>query len=70
MASCELLNSCEFFCNVLTDLQDETSYLVNKFCKGNYIMCARYRICQQYGRDKIPKGLYPEDGITSDNCPY
>ncbi len=61
MANCDLLSTCDFFNNIMPDLPATSEYLKNKYCKGIYCDCARYRVCKEYGRDKVPKGLFPQE---------
>ncbi|MFX1374343.1 MAG: hypothetical protein ACFFA0_00885 [Promethearchaeota archaeon] len=30
-----------------------------KYCKTNYITCARYIVAQSLGKEKVPKDLFP-----------
>lgn len=63
MANCELISSCTFYKDVVHGFPDIAGYL-NKYCKGAYWECARYRIYKEYGRDKVPKGLFPQESIN------
>jgi hypothetical protein len=38
-----------------------TEYLRDMYCKGHFTECAIYRISGVYGKDKVPKYLYPSD---------
>ena len=64
MANCELIGSCTFYKDVVHGFPDIAGYLINKYCKGAYRECARYRIYKEYGRDKVPKGLFPQENIN------
>ena len=62
MAGCDLRVSCFFFNDMATDMPHTTDYLRNLYCTGAcYAECALYRISKVYGKDKVPKYLYPND---------
>ncbi len=64
MADCELISSCVFYDNVVHGFPATADYLINKYCKGSYWECARYKIYMVHGRDKVPKGLFPQENIN------
>ena len=62
MVCCDLLDSCFFFNDQATDMPHTTEYLRNLYCKGDcFNECALYMISEIYGKDKVPKYLYPND---------
>jgi hypothetical protein len=63
MADCELISSCSFYNNVVHGFPGIADYLKNKYCKGIYWECARYKIYKEFGKDKVPKGLFPHEEI-------
>jgi len=45
-----------------TDMPHTTEYMRNLYCNGvSFTECALYRISKDYGKDKVPKYLYPND---------
>lgn len=44
-----------------------TDYLRAHYCEGNFTECALYRISKSYGKDKVPKYLYPNDTFRTSN---
>ena len=67
MADCELISSCTFFNSVVKGFPLTSDYLKNKYCKGVYWECARYRVYRAFGKDKVPKGLFPQEEINLDD---
>ncbi len=61
MPDCELLSTCDFFNDLMPDFPATSEFLKNKYCKGIYCECARYRVCKVYGRENVPKGLFPQE---------
>ena len=62
MATCDLYNSCFFFNEQTTAMPRTTEYLRERYCAGKHFTeCALRRIANSYGKDKVPKYLYPND---------
>ena len=62
MACCELLVSCFFYNELTADMPKTTDYLRDMYCNGVcFTECTLYRISKVYGKDKVPKYLYPND---------
>jgi len=64
MANCEFLGSCNFL-NEQTAVMPYTKEhlkLKSLYCDGaSFTECAIYMISKIYGKDKVPKHLYPND---------
>ena len=63
MSTCDLFDSCFFFNEQLVDMPQTTEYLKEKYCRRDYRTCARYMINRAYGRDRVPRYLFPNDMI-------
>jgi hypothetical protein len=62
MSCCNLRDSCFFYNNELKiDMPQTTEYLRDKYCTGCFSECAIYMISKAYGKDKVPKYLFPND---------
>lgn len=62
MPHCDLRDSCFFFNGQTTDSPYTTEFLKKLYCKGFcFAECALYKISRAYGKDKVPKYLYPND---------
>lgn len=58
MAPCEMIEKCIFFNDKMAN-KPGTAEMMNKYCKGNFAECARYRVCKSLGREKVPGDLFP-----------
>ena len=72
MADCELIATCIFFNNVMTDMPIMSGIMKDKYCRGDNNKCARYMIFKEVGREKVPSDLFPverekADKIISEN---
>ena len=61
MVHCIFLDSCFFFNNGLSEMPCTTESLKDKYCRGNFVECARFAVSQARGRDKTPRDLSPND---------
>jgi hypothetical protein len=61
VAYCDLRDSCFFFNELIFDMPHTSEYLRDHYCKGDFTKCALYRISSYYGKEKVPKYLYPND---------
>ncbi|RII31623.1 MAG: hypothetical protein CXR30_02075 [Geobacter sp.] len=59
--ACEILACCQFFNDKMKDMPNTAEYIKKKHCLGDFESCVRYRIYKEFGGDKIPLYLYPED---------
>jgi hypothetical protein len=57
---CELLEGCPFFQTPkMSSNSDIVNSLIEVYCKGNPLLCARRRVAIAVGREKVPDGLSP-----------
>jgi len=61
MITCELSSTCIFFNDMMPDMPAVSEYLKEKYCHGNFEPCARYQIYLEFGREKVPVGLFPNE---------
>ncbi len=61
MTVCELCDTCLFFNDKMPDMPAVANFLKDKYCRGNFETCARYRIYQEFGRCNVPSGLFPNE---------
>lgn len=61
MLICDLNETCIFFNDKMPDMPDVAGYLKDKYCRGRYEECARFRIFQEFGREHVPAGLFPNE---------
>ena len=59
--ACELFDCCQFFKDNMKYLPKAAEYIKNMLCFGDYEVCNRYRIYKEFGGDKVPPGLDPND---------
>ena len=59
MEECEKLSACLFFNDKLSKMPATSSMLKERYCKKDKSKCARYRISQALGKDKVPSDLFP-----------
>ena len=61
MANCELLAGCIFFNDKMSDYTAAIDFLKKKYCVGDNSECGRYVVFKAFGREKVPKDLFPND---------
>jgi hypothetical protein len=59
MDRCELHTSCFFFNEQVSNMPQFLGPLRDNYCDGNFVNCARFKISQALGRDKVPTFMYP-----------
>ena len=59
LMKCDRLDSCPFFNDKMTMEQGIGSIFKKKYCLGNYVLCARYKIQSELGIAFVPDNLYP-----------
>jgi len=67
MAECELTEGCIFFNDKMQSMPSMANMYKQRYCKGDFEICARYRVFKAIGRENVPSDLYPneENKITS-----
>lgn len=67
MPVCELCDTCIFFNDKMPDMPAVADFLKDKYCRGTYDICARFRIYREFGRENVPAGLFPnEEAMVQD----
>lgn len=61
MPVCELCDTCLFFNDKMPDMPAVADFLKEKFCRADFVACARYRIYLEFGRENVPTGLFPNE---------
>ena len=61
MADCALSETCIFFNDKMSDMPSMSVIYKQRYCKGDWETCARYRVFQAVGRENVPTDLYPND---------
>ena len=56
---CECLAGCIFFNDKMSDMPTCAEQYKNRYCKGDYSDCARYRVFKALGKAKVPPYLFP-----------
>lgn len=62
MANCALTETCIFFNDKMADMPSMADMYKNRYCRIDHTSCARYRVFEVLGREKVPTDLYPNDG--------
>jgi len=60
MPRCEICNGCWFYRSDISPASVEFE-LLEKYCHGAYLDCARYQFAQSLGISYLPKWLEPND---------
>ena len=58
---CDLIEGCQFFNDNMENLPKSAEYIRNKLCLGDFQLCSRYRLYQEFGGENIPPFLNPGD---------
>jgi hypothetical protein len=58
---CAHSDICDFFRRSLPSMPDDSDSLIEKYCNGNSLNCARSMVFDSFGPDKVPAGLMPGD---------
>ncbi len=66
MANCDLLSSCFFYNHELADMPCTYRHLMNKYCCGDFTKCARFVYSRNFGRNEVPKSLFPNEFYDTD----
>ena len=59
MPDCECLAACPFFNDKMADMPSMAGTYKNKYCRGDFLSCARYMVCKALGKEAVPKDLFP-----------
>jgi len=66
MANCEKLAACPFFNNKMAAIPALAEAMKQKYCRGDMSQCARYKVAQALGKEKVPGDLYPGQSERAD----
>jgi hypothetical protein len=59
MPDCEYLAACPFFNDKMAEMPSMAGIFKNKYCRGDFLSCARYTVCSALGKSNVPKDLFP-----------
>lgn len=57
--NCIKLNGCPFYNDKIQVEHGIGLIFKKKYCKGNFELCARYKVMQEAGEEYVPANLYP-----------
>ncbi|PKQ17125.1 MAG: hypothetical protein CVT67_01405 [Actinobacteria bacterium HGW-Actinobacteria-7] len=66
MNECECLPGCPFFHDKMDNMPAMADIFKNRYCLGDHFTCARHRIFESLGRDRVPHDMFPNDGEYAD----
>ena len=66
MADCEILNTCPFFNDQMSEMPAMSNIIKKRYCRGSNTLCARHMVFRVIGRDQIPADLYPSQVERAD----
>ena len=66
MTDCELISGCIFFNDKMSEFPITAERMKRDYCKGDNSACARYRVFKAFGRENVPKNLFPNDTDRAD----
>lgn len=61
MADCELADHCVVFYEKLANMPSTSRLMKGAYCKGEYADCARFKVSQVLGWERVPVGMSPSD---------
>jgi hypothetical protein len=59
VADCELLATCIFFNDHMTDMPTMSGIIKQRYCRGSNTQCARHLVYRRLDRESVPTDLYP-----------
>jgi len=59
MADCECLPNCAFFYDKMENMPSMSNILKQRYCQGDWAMCARHQVFEALGREFVPSDLFP-----------
>jgi hypothetical protein len=66
VAECALIETCIFFNDRMQNMPSMTNMYKERYCRGEWQVCARYRVYEVAGRENVPKDLYPNEAERVD----
>jgi len=59
MSDCDALQGCPFFNEMMADKEGMTAIYKRRYCRGDFMQCARHMVKDALGKDRVPIDLYP-----------
>ncbi len=66
MAACENLAKCPFYQGSMQMDSGLGAMYKKKFCEGDKMLCARYKVATTLGKEFVPADLYPNMDARAD----
>lgn len=61
MPDCELIPNCLFFNDKMANMPSTASMMKRKYCRGNFLACARFIVFEAVGKEGVPADLGPNE---------
>jgi hypothetical protein len=45
----------------MKEMPKTAEYVKERLCRGDYVVCNRFKIYQEFGKNSVPRDLDPED---------
>ncbi len=62
MNECECLPKCPFFHDKMDNMPAMADIFKRRYCLGDNLSCARHRVFEARGRERVPSDMFPNDG--------
>jgi len=59
MEQCDCLSACPFFNDKMAYQSGMAAIYKRRYCKGDFMRCARHLVKEAIGQENIPADLYP-----------
>ena len=59
MSDCTHLEKCPFFNDRMQSMPATADMNKRRYCRGDFRNCARFRVSQALGKEKVPGDLFP-----------
>ncbi|MFX1340778.1 MAG: hypothetical protein ACFFDK_19365 [Promethearchaeota archaeon] len=59
MPECKLIKNCPFFHNKMENMPSIAELYKKKYCQGDNVNCARFKVFNALGRSEVPIDLFP-----------
>ncbi|RKD21395.1 hypothetical protein SAMN02745883_01211 [Caminicella sporogenes DSM 14501] len=67
MPNCPSLSSCPFFNDKMCSRPALAEMYKKRYCKGNYEICARFKVSKALGKEHVPNDLFPNQSDKAEN---
>jgi hypothetical protein len=61
MAECECIAKCLFFNGKMDNMPPDAESIKQKYCRGEFTECARYKVFKVLGKCDVPRDLFPHE---------